>query len=288
MFDEKPQTAHRNDNVGENETGKRFRDASVPIAASNITSNNIAAKQNDVIINPNMQQKDIAELKSGINELKTVMQQVAQNLSMLNASNIDVKDALTKINETLVNLTGQVNDLKKRDVEKSHQICELDNRIQRLEQQNVNKNIEINNVAEEHLDAAAVVKTISASVGMNISDADIESAYRIKKNNKIIVEFSSLTKKRELMSKIKGHRIDANVLKGDRSDTSSNNNYIYVNDELTPHNRRLLWMAKTKAKECGWKFVWVRNGYIYARKNENSTHFIIKNTADIETISQSM
>lgn len=116
-----------------------------------------------------------------------------------------------------------------------------------------------------------------------ICHVDIGSTYRVRKNNKIIVEFSSLTKKRELMSKLRGHRINANILNVD--DNNQANQYIYINDELTPHNRRLLWMAKTKAKECQWKFVWVRSGYVYARKNENSSHIIIKNAADIETIS---
>lgn len=41
-------------------------------------------------------------------------------------------------------------------------------------------------------------------------------------------------------------------------------------------------MSKTKATECEWKFVWVRNGCIYARKNENSCFIIINNEADLE------
>ena len=70
------------------------------------------------------------------------------------------------------------------------------------------------------------------------------------------------------MSKIKRHRIDANIINQDNPDT--NNKFIYINDQLTAYNRRLLWTAKTKAKECNWKFTWVRNGSICARKNENS------------------
>lgn len=53
---------------------------------------------------------------------------------------------------------------------------------------------------------------------------------------------------------------------------------------MTANNRRLLWLGKTKAKEHNWKFVWVRNGYIYARKNEKTSPIIITNSADIESI----
>lgn len=62
------------------------------------------------------------------------------------------------------------------------------------------------------------------------------------------------------------------------------NKFLYINDQLTFNNRRLLWLAKAKAKEAKWKFVWVRNDTIFARKNENSTLFVINNSAYIESI----
>lgn len=64
------------------------------------------------------------------------------------------------------------------------------------------------------------------------------------------------------MSKIQRHRIDASIVNKDNKE----NKFIYINDHLTAFNRRLLWSAKTKAKECGWKFVWVRSGMICAKK----------------------
>lgn len=95
------------------------------------------------------------------------------------------------------------------------------------------------------------------------------------------------------MSKIERHRVDANVIQenvnaennsSNVENSSNNNKYIYINDQLTFTNRRLLWLAKTKANEAKWKFVWVRNGNIFARKNENSSFIIISNAADIESI----
>lgn len=84
------------------------------------------------------------------------------------------------------------------------------------------------------------------------------------------------------MRRLKSRKIDVSVIKGDKNNPT--NKYVYINDELTANNRRLLWMAKTKAKECGWKFVWTRNGHIYAKKSETSLAIIISNNADIEII----
>lgn len=135
---------------------------------------------------------------------------------------------------------------------------------------------------DTNINPEAVISKIATSLGVQISETDIENAFRIKKNNKIIVEFVSVKKKKELLSKLQRHRVDANVLSGDTSNPS--NNFIYINDELTSENRKLLWLAKTRVKECGWKFIWVRNGHIYARKNENTSPMLILNTADINGI----
>lgn len=86
------------------------------------------------------------------------------------------------------------------------------------------------------------------------------------------------------MSKIKKRRFVASDLNVNKN--NNENKYIYINDELTANNMRLLWMAKIKAKECGWKFVWIRNGHIFAKKSETTSVIHISNNADIEIITQ--
>lgn len=250
-----------------------------------------AANNNNNTMNASLSstQSDISEIKSGMVDIKSAMQQIASSVVHLNTSNVEIrdqlKDAMTKINETLSSLTDQVKDLQVRDREKTQQINEMDKRIQKLEQQSINKNIEINNMPVNDVEPLTVIKRVSASVGIQLCDADFSRVYRTKKSEKIIVEFSSLQKKRELMQKMKGHRIDINVISGETDKPT--NNFIYVNDELTPNNRRLLWMSKTKAKECNWKYVWVRDGHIFARKSEGSSHIVINNASDIELITVS-
>lgn len=123
---------------------------------------------------------------------------------------------------------------------------------------------------------------------VTINDIDIDKAYRLRKqSNKIIIEFASLNKKVELMSKIKRHRVEANIINtNDNNDSSVK--FIYVNDQLTFNNRQLLWIAKTKAYEAKWKYVWVKNGKIFARKNETTPSIIITNATDIESITSTI
>lgn len=87
------------------------------------------------------------------------------------------------------------------------------------------------------------------------------------------------------MSKINRHRVNANII---NSNQENNIESKYINDELTFNNRRLLWLFKIKSKEQNWKFVLICKGNIFARKNENSPFFTIRNTADIENINKTI
>lgn len=192
---------------------------------------------------------------------------------------------LTLINENVTQLANQVSDLQNQNKEKDKKITEMDSKINKLEQKLIEKNLEIRNINNDNMSATEVVKKIATKVNANVCDNDIENAYRTKKNGKIFVEFRSLRTKRELMDQIKKHkRGGAEININDDDENSNNNNHIYINDQLTYQNRRLLWLAKTKAKEANWKFVWMRNGGVCARKNEKSSFININNESDIELI----
>lgn len=236
--------------------------------------------------NINSNSREYGELRSDMSEIKTAVREMINNMNALTASNSYMTEkfdvSINKINETLTKITTQVIELKNKDEERSKQIKEMEIRMKQMEQKLLEKNIEINSATAVTMDAETVVKKIAASVGVNINEEHIEKAYCIKNKNKVIVEFSSSKKKKEIMDKLKSHRLDENVL--DDTNNNPTNKYIFVNDELTGDNRRVLWMAKVKAKENGWKFVWVKNGRIYARKNESSSQIIINSSADIDMI----
>jgi hypothetical protein len=49
---------------------------------------------------------------------------------------------------------------------------------------------------------------------------------------------------------------------------------VRVYEQLTPLNKKLLYLTKKAAAEKGFKFVWTRDGKIFARKNE--THALVR------------
>lgn len=189
-------------------------------------------------------------MKSDVSDLKTTMQELALTISQNNTQmNTNLQTALSTITSALTTLTSQVSDLCESNKEKEKQINEMDKRINKLDQQLLNKNIEIKNITNQNMHPTEVVKTIANTLNIQINDSDISNSYSLQKSQKIIIEFTSLNKKREIMSKINRHRVDSNLINED----NSNNKYIYINEHLTPYKRRLLWLAKTKASK--WKYI---------------------------------
>ncbi|XP_074105187.1 uncharacterized protein LOC141531337 [Cotesia typhae] len=56
---------------------------------------------------------------------------------------------------------------------------------------------------------------------------------------------------------------------------------IYVNEFFLPETHRLLLKTKEKAKTAKYKFVWARNGQIFAKKDENSERLVINCESDL-------
>lgn len=142
---------------------------------------------------PSISQSETSEIKSDIKEIKESMAQMVTNLS---AMSLQFQNSLKGISESIANLTNQVADLQKKNTEKEQQIIEMDAHINKLEQKIIEKNIEINNVQDKETNATEILKKIGAAVNVNINDGDISNAYRTKRNDRVVVEFSSLFKKR--------------------------------------------------------------------------------------------
>ncbi|XP_063532152.1 uncharacterized protein LOC134742893 [Cydia strobilella] len=46
---------------------------------------------------------------------------------------------------------------------------------------------------------------------------------------------------------------------------------FYVNERLTPHNRRLLYKARELKQQHSWRYVWTRDGKIFARQQAGTS-----------------
>lgn len=191
------------------------------------------------------QQQQTIELNDNMKIMMQSMAKITTQLTAISSQIQNQQETLSQINNTVSNLSSHVTELQQQNLDKEKRISEMEIKISKLEQKALEKNIEINNINNTDVNAANVVEKLGTKLSVEISETDVDNVYRTK-SNKVVVELSSLRKKREIMSKIERHRVDATGI--NTEEDSGKHKFVYVNDQLTAQRSRLLWLAKKKQK----------------------------------------
>lgn len=236
-----------------------------------------------------------SELRRDIKDIKKTIKEYTASVEFMSKNYDNVNETLRNNNELLLKLTEQITDLKAQCAMKDKCIFNMQRQINHLEQEVIRNNIEVTNVPfEKEEDLLKVVKQIGETIGMQINNSDIDNIYRTnkkgtKKESKIIISLTNKLCKTNILSKSRTHGpIKVNTICKKLPSTTSErernqiyNQTVYINSQLTATNRFLIWQAKNQAKAAGWKFVWVKDGKILARKDEGATVIRIVTADDI-------
>lgn len=151
------------------------------------------------------------------------------------------------------------------------EILELRTAIENAEQYSRRKNVEIHGVKQaENEDLMKILADLAGKLELpQPTKQNIEAVHRLGakqgKATPIIVRFQ--------------HRNDRELWAGKRAVLRSEG--IFINENLTKHLKHLLWNTKNVAREKGYKFVWVRNGKVFARQREGTAVMRIENEDDL-------
>lgn len=180
---------------------------------------------------------------------------------------------------TLVTTQGQeISELKERmqkvETETSiEEVKKLRRELNDLDQYSRRQNLEVHGI-EKSEGENLLVKLNNVARKLNIPELtakDVEAIHRLPAREEntpaIMVRFSSRTTKEQwteqkthLVTKVPGVRFL---------------------DNLTPLNKKLLWVTKSKALERSYKFVWQKNGRILVRKKEGDSAIQIRTEDDL-------
>ena len=200
---------------------------------------------------------------------------------LLNAEISDMADLTTAIK----NLSQMVTEFKNQQEADSQKIVELNTsvqllkdensklrrefsqRINNLEQRTRINNIEIVGLKKPSLmetDAAIAIDFLNTQVGVEVDQSDIEALHEVPSKRKdekriVIVHFKSRNKRDIILSTSKERMRELNK-------NIDVNKRVYVNEHLSPLNKKLFAMATKKKYEFGYKFIWSKNGVIFFKK----------------------
>jgi hypothetical protein len=166
-------------------------------------------------------------------------------------------------------------------LKKDQIIKDLSERVADLEQQQLANNIVIAGIPitkGEYLHD--LVNNIASTCELSMNDVVEVRRERVKRTVRIppiVVRFSSAVS-RELWLKRKNGRM---LTTDDALEDGSVGN-IYINEQMTPANKKLFYQAKLKGKEKNYKYILHRNGKVFVRKTEDIGLFRIKSQWDVD------
>jgi uncharacterized protein YoxC len=170
----------------------------------------------------------------------------------------------------------------------------MTDRVNTLEQHLRNSNIEIQGVPEhKNENIISIINKVAEVVSLKLDDSDILLCTRVAHKNRdnknpraIVVQLRSSRCRDEFYSAVtrynKTHpneKLGSSLL-GFGGPTTP----IYVSEHLSPTNKSLHAAARAKAKQLSYKFVWVRNGRIYLRKNESAPFIHVKSQRILDSL----
>ncbi|CAG5001597.1 unnamed protein product [Parnassius apollo] len=263
---------------------------------NNLIKNDLA-KLNEIVVEVKAEidnmRKEYTEIKTDIVRLK--IQQVAtqKEINSLQQSvqfNADQQDEQAKKIETLAVDTKKTREIEMEIVKIKQQNMQLQSQLNSSEQRERLSNIEIVGVPEcKSENLQDLILNIRKHIGVDIPPNDILQVNRVSPKIKL------QGRPRVIIAKMRTRLLKDNIISRDRKaritsrdiDVTGESRPIYINEHLTSFNKQLLKKCKELAKIKQHQFVWVKNGLIFVRKNDNSPALKIISEEDLKKLSVS-
>lgn len=160
-----------------------------------------------------------------------------------------------------------------------------------MEQQARSSNVEIQCLPQHNGENLInTVVNLAKVISCDITESNIHHVTRIAKQNtsstrpkSIIVQFCSPRVRDSFLAasiKFNKNKQADDKLNSGLLGVGGKKESIYVVEHLSMANKALHAAARSKAKELGYKYVWVRNGRVFMRKSDGSDYVYV-NSLDI-------
>lgn len=219
-------------------------------------------------------------------DVKTI---VAQELRSVSTSLQYCSDKVDEFTEIIETLTSRVKEMEKKMIYLDNQnrsnvlkIECLEQRNVELEQQLLGDHVEMSGIPEaKDSDTNKLVENVVIMLGAPKEDVLSVKRLPSRRNGPgaVHVRVRQESTRQQLMTSARSTTITAKDLIPSLSGEPANVK-IYVREALSTYQKNLLWQAKQELKGV-CKYIWIRDGKVLVRKNENEKVFKIRSKNDI-------
>lgn len=243
---------------------------------------------------PDKVSKENCALKDDVVKIQTKLNALLPLIEKID-SLLELKGIAAGLQKSVEHMSDQYDQVMTRLTTQDREIAEVKVRVSRVErlsdeqelsslrchvndeQYGRRQNLEIHGLSrsdnENLLDA---VNYLGVSLGLTpLSEPDIESIHCLPAKNghvpPVIIRFVARKTKENWQQK------------GKRELRESGSKVRFY-DNLTPQNKRLLWLTCTKASEIGYRYVWQKDGKILVRKGSGEPVLRVSNESDLSML----
>uniref|UniRef100_A0A8D8Z3K0 FP protein C-terminal domain-containing protein n=2 Tax=Cacopsylla melanoneura TaxID=428564 RepID=A0A8D8Z3K0_9HEMI len=200
------------------------------------------------------------------------------------------QSCLKEENEKMKEMLKKQEDIIMKQGEENR---ELKIRVNDLEQYSRRSNIQINNIpssSEESVET--IVCEMGQAIGVPINfGVDIQAAHRVPTQGSsakpIIVKFTNRQLRNRFIVEAKKSKPTCAKLDCTKNLLFASNTKIYVNDHLSPENKKLLFEARNCVRNKSAKSAWSKDGKIFIKRNETAAPVTIRDIQDLQTFQSS-
>jgi hypothetical protein len=154
--------------------------------------------------------------------------------------------------------------------------------------------VEIAGIPEEKSERCChIVLAVAQKLGVTLEERDLVSAERAGSVRRAEAQDTVPPRPRPLVVRLARRALRDQLLAAARVrrdattaglGLSSAARPFYVNERLTPTNRHLFYKARSESTRIQWKYVWTREGKIYARKEHGAPRHRLRSENDIAKV----
>ncbi|CAN7976097.1 unnamed protein product [Ixodes persulcatus] len=232
-----------------------------------------------VLAEMNAKLGDLASIREKVDTLMTMkatVDSIEHQVQKMSDKYDNLLSAFKEQSEEIKELRERVTDIETQDQGNTKEVKALKQEINRLEQYSRRQNMEIHGLPKtEGENLLCKINDLAEKLSLDeLTKNDLNNLHRLPpkpgKNPVILIRFVSQATRDKWLAKKNGLK-----------ETGLNVTFF---DNLTAHNRQLLWMTKTRAQEKGYRFTWQKNGNIYVRKAEGNNVINIGSEDDLAKI----
>lgn len=220
-------------------------------------------------------------LKPVVENLKSALTEIQKSVDFLSESYDSLLLTATANASSVTELRNETTSLREIVTEQSKTIEHLQDELNDSDQYSRHSNLEIHGLpCSSNENLITVVNELASKLGLaDFQRSDIVTMHRLPSRRDIpppiLVRFSTAALRDQWLSTRKKLR-----------PLSENGSLpkLFFNENLTRRNKELVWKLREKVRDTHYKFTWVKNGKLFAKKTESSPAVRIHRFADLEKI----